>query len=477
MWIGGKWAAAKSGKTFPTYNPATGEEIARVPLAGKADVNQAVDAARQATAIWGKMTAAERSDILYKIADAIAARAGELAELDILNHGTPVKFALGGTLGVPGAFKYAAQVSRSLMGQVIPANPDKLFYLRREPRGVCALFVAWNGPLINLAMKLPYALATGNTCIIKPSSVCSLGILKLGEILENVGLPPGTVNIVTGPGDSVGEALAAHPGVNMVSFTGSCETGKRVMSLASQTVKKVVLELGGKNPWIVLADADIDAAICNSPGSCFGNTGMTCASTGRYYLHEKIHDEFVKKFVAMAKSIVVGDPRDENTVMGPVVSAEHRDKVESLIQSGVKEGAKLILGVQRPTRPPLDKGFYVMPAVFSGATQNMRIAREEIFGPVAVFIKVSDKDDLVALANDTTYGLAASIWTKDIPRAINMANEIQAGTVWINGDIIGYPEYPWGGYKETGSTREQSLVGLEEYTQFKAIAIDIPRRK
>lgn len=473
MWIGGKWVDSESGKTFPTYNPATGEEIARVPVAGRGDVDRAIAAARKALPVWSKKTPAERSAILYKLADKIAEYAPELAELDVTNHGTPIAFAGGGVMMLPETFRYFAQVSRSFMGQVINARPDKFFYLQREPRGVCALFIAWNGPLINTGFKLPAALATGNTCVIKPSSVCSLEILKLGEILEKVDLPPGTINIVTGSGETVGETLAAHPGINMISFTGSNQTGKRILALASHTVTPVTLELGGKNPWIVLEDADIDAAVANAMPSCFGNTGMACASTGRYYLHEKIHDEFVDKFVASAKHIVVGDPRDEHTTMGPVVSAEHRDRVEGYIKSGIEEGAKLILGGQRPKDPPLDKGFFILPTVFTGVTQKMKIAREEIFGPVACFIKFSDQDDVIGLANDTNYGLAAGIWTKDIPGAMRMANEIQAGTVWINGDILGTPDYPWGGYKESGYSKELSISGLEEFVQKKAIALDL----
>jgi betaine-aldehyde dehydrogenase len=473
MWIGGEWVEAESGKTFPTYNPATGEEIARVPLAAKADIDKAIAAARKALPLWSKNTPAERSEIICKMADKIAEHAAELAELDVINHGTPAMFAHGGVMALPGTFKYFAQVSRASMGQIVTARQDKFFYLQREPRGVCALFIAWNGPLINLGFKLPAALVTGNTCVIKPSSVCSLEILKIGEILEEMDLPSGIVNIVTGPGGTAGEELAAHPGIDMISFTGSCETGKRILSLASNTVKPVTLELGGKNPWIVLEDADINAAVANAMPSCFGNTGMTCASTGRYYLHEKIHDEFVEKFVNMAKNIIVGDPRNTNTTMGPVVSSEHRDRVESYIKSGIEEGAKLILGGKRPTSPPLEKGFFVMPTVFTGVTQKMKIAREEIFGPVACFLKFSSKDDIIALANDTNFGLASGIWSRDIPRAIRMANEIRAGTVWINGDIIGTPEYPWGGYKESGYGKELSVSGLDEFVQIKAIAFDI----
>ncbi len=472
MSIGGKWVDAESGETFTAFNPATEEGIGQVPLGGKADVDKAVEAAQKAFPVWSKKSQAERSQILYQVADAIAEHADELAELDIVSHGTPKKPALFGIMALPPMFKYTAQVSRSFMGQVISANPNKFCYLQREPRGVCALIVAWNAPLVGTSKKLSAALATGNTCIIKPPSICSLTVLKLVEILEKAGLPAGTVNVVTGFGNTVGEALSSHPGVGMVSFTGSCETGKRIMSVASKTVKRLALELGGKNPCIVLEDADIDAAVGYSLFSSFHNTGMVCAATGRYYIHEKLYDEFVEKFIAKTERIVVGDPTDEKTDMGPVVSAEHRDRVENYIKSGVEEGAKLILGGKRPTAPPLDRGYFVMPAVFTDVTQNMKIAREEIFGPVACFIKFSSDEEVIRLANDSTFGLSASVWTRNTTKGIRFANEIQAGTVWINGEILG-AEYPWGGYKESGFGKENSILGLEEYVQIKAISFDL----
>ncbi len=437
MWIGGKWVEAKSGKTFPVYNPATGEEIAQIPLGDKTDVEIAVAAARKAFPVWSKKNQAERSDILFRIADAITEHTSELAEIDSLTRGAPLKTAPRDSIVMAQTFRYAAQVSRSFMGQVIPASADKLSYLQREPRGVCALFVSWNGSLISSAKKLSAALATGNTCVIKAPSFSSLTVLKLAEVLEKMDLPPGTVNVITGPGGSVGEALASHPGVDMLSLTGGTETGKRILSLAGATVKHVGLELGGKNPCIVLEDADIDAAVANSMFLSFGNSGMTCTSIGRYYIHESLYNKFVDKFVAGAKKIVTGDPTDEKTSMGPVISAGHRDKVEGYIKSGIKEGAKLVLGGKRPTKPPLDKGYYVMPTVFTDVTQNMKIAREEIFGPVACFLKFSSDDEVIGLANDTNFGLAAYIWTKDVPRGIRMANKIQAGSVGINGAAIG----------------------------------------
>jgi acyl-CoA reductase-like NAD-dependent aldehyde dehydrogenase len=472
MLIGGKWVEGVSGRTFSALNPATEEEIARVPLAGQEDIDRAVEAAQKASLVWAKKSPAERSDILYHIVEIIDANAKELVEVEILSHGTPVNVARGSVGGLSQLFKYAAQTSRSLMGQVIPSSrKDKLFYLQVEPRGVCALIVAWSSPIISTTKKLVAALATGNTCVIKPPSSCSLSILKLIEIIEKAGLPPGTINVITGPGESVGQVLAAHPGIDMISFTGSCETGKQIMSVASKTVKPLQLELGGKNPCIMFEDIDLDTAVAKSLPASFNNTGMVCACIGRYYLHEKIYDKFVEKFVAGTEKIVVGDPGDEKTTMGPVVSSEHRDRIYNYIQSGIDEGAKLVFGGKRYKDPPLNKGYFVMPTIFTEVTQQMKIAREEIFGPVACFIKFSSKDDLIGLANDTKTGLCASIWTQNTQKAISMANEIQAGTIWINDHLVLPIEIPWGGFKESGFGKENSVMGLEEYVRYKLIGI------
>jgi acyl-CoA reductase-like NAD-dependent aldehyde dehydrogenase len=320
--------------------------------------------------------------------------------------------------------------------------------------------------------KIAGALAVGNTCVAKPPSVDSLPALKFAEILAEMDLPPGTVNMVTGPGNTVGTAISSHPGVNMISFTGSCETGKAIMAAASKTTKRLFLELGGKNPFIVLEDADMDAAVSKAVFAAFANTGMVCGSPGRYYIHEKLYGEFVARFVDGAKRVVVGDPNDAKTTMGPVVSAEHRDRVENYIRIGIEEGAKLVLGGERPTEPPLNKGYYIMPTVFTDVTQDMRIAREEIFGPVACFMKFSSEDEVIDLANDNTYGLAASIWTKNIAKARKFANMLQAGTVWINNHMGN--GMPWGGFKESGFGKEGGLMGQLEYTQVKAISLSLP---
>lgn len=471
MWIGGQWVDAGSGQTFAVINPATEEEFARVPLGGPADVDQAVQAARKAFPVWSKKTQAERSKILNRFAAAMRENAGALAELDTLEHGTPGEATYNITMFATMMVEYVASAARTLTGDVIPALPNTLSYLKREPAGVCALIIPWNLPVFMMAHKLALALAPGNTCIIKPPSINSLTAIKFAEILEKLELPPGAVNIVTGPGGSVGEALASHPGVDLVGFTGSSETGKAIMSAASQTVKRLILELGGKNPAIVLEDADLDKAVEVLGHHQFFNSGMTCGSPGRYYIHEKVYDQFVEKLLAAAKKVLVGDPTDPKTDMGPVVSAEHRDRVESCIRSGVEEGATLLLGGERPVNPPLDKGYYVLPTILTGVTQNMTIAREEIFGPVACVMKFSSHDDVIALANDNAYGLCASVWTKDMARGIKYGNELRVGSFFLNQHNHLAPEFPWGGIKESGIGKEGSLAGLKEYTELKLVCL------
>jgi acyl-CoA reductase-like NAD-dependent aldehyde dehydrogenase len=475
MFIGGQWVNAASGKTYTAVNPATGEEIARIPLGDKADVDKAVAAARKAYATWSRLSPGERSGIMLEIAHALKKRAGELVEIEVLDHGTPIRYARNLCAEPANHFEYAAEVTRGFWGEIVPVTYNHKFYLQREPRGVVAAIIPWNTPIPMSSTKLAGSLSTGNACVLKPPSVDSLASLKLVEIIEDTGLlPRGLVNVVTGPGKTVGERLAAHPGVNMVSFTGSCDAGKRIMELASATVKHLGLELGGKNPFIVMEDANMDKVIPRAVFSSTFNTGMICASPGRYYIHENVHDEFVKRFVAGLKKVVVGDPNDEKTDIGPVVSAEHRDRVEYYIQKGIEEGAKLILGGKRPVKPPLDKGYYIMPAVFTGVTPDMTIYREEIFGPVACIAKpFKTEKEVIALANDNTFGLGGSVWSGDAGRAMRIANEIEAGCIWINDHMFISAEQPWGGFKESGLGKEGSVLGVLEYTQIKAISVNL----
>ena len=478
MWIGGKWNDAESGKTYPVYNPATEAEIAQLPLGDKSDVNKAVEAARRAFPIWSQKSQPERSQITLKIAALLRENAEELARLDTLEHGTPAKRAAFLALDTPGWFEWAAYNARSMMGHTIPVSPETLVYLQREPVGVIAIITPWNLPLMMIFQKLAPALTLGNTCIIKPPSINSLTALKLAEILEKLELPPGTVNIITGPGSTVGEALASHPGVDMVAFTGSSETGKAIMSLASHTVKRLQLELGGKNPAMILDDADVtQAAVAMAKQQC-NNSGQICGSPGRFYIHEKVYDEFVDKFTVAMKKMVVGDPNDEKTDMGPLVSAQHRDRVEGYIKSALDEGAKVLLGGKRPTAPPMNKGYYVVPTIITDITQKMKAAREEIFGPVACLMQKFNSDEkLIEMANDNTFGLTSWIWTSDMARGMRCANKIQAGTVILGQGRGGGPEFPWGGYKESGIGKEGSLYGLYEYTNLKRVQVDLMASK
>jgi acyl-CoA reductase-like NAD-dependent aldehyde dehydrogenase len=474
MWIGGNWVDAESGKTYPVFNPATEEEIAQVPLGDKTDVDKAVAAARAAFPLWSEKPQAERSQIAMKIAALIRENAKELGRIDTLDHGTPTLRAATKAAGTAEWFEWAAYNARSLMGNTVPSGPNELAYLRREPIGVVALITPWNLPLLMIVQKLAPALTLGNTCIIKPSSIDSLSALKLAELLDTLGLPPGTVNVITGPGGTVGEALASHRGVDMIAFTGSCETGKAIMALASRNVKRLQLELGGKNPVIILDDADVSAAVSAMMVFQFANSGQICAAPGRFFVHEKVYDEFLEKVTAVAKKMVVGAPTDEKTQMGPLVSAEHRDKVEGYIKSGIEEGAKLILGGKRPVTPPMDKGYYVMPAIFTDVSPTMRIAREEIFGPVVCIMEKFNSDDkVIEMANDTTFGLTSYVWTRDNARAMRFAHKIAAGTVVLNNAGSGGAELPWGGYKESGIGKEGSLYGLYEYTNLKRIQVDL----
>jgi len=472
MYIDGQWVAAASARTYRVINPATEEEFAEVPLGGPEDVDAAATAARRAFPAWAARPQAERSAIVNRMAALLRERGDALTEWEIRDHGTPIKMARMQQFFASMNLEYCAQAGRALMGANLPAGPTGMFCIRREPVGVCALIIPWNSPLLMITSKMGACLATGNTCVIKPSAIDSLVTLKFAELITELDLPPGVVNVVTGPGGTVGEALATHPEVNFISFTGSSETGKAIMAAASGTLKRTQMELGGKNPFIVLPDADIDKIIPMAVGSTCHNTGMVCASPGRYYIHEKIHDEFVEKFVAAIKKVVVGDPNDERTDMGPVVSAEHRDRVEGYIKSGIEQGATLLLGGQRPTAPPLDRGYYILPAVFTGVKPPMKIFYEEIFGPVACFVRFSDDEEVVASANDNTYGLCASVWTRDLARGLRIVSRINAGAVGVNSARFVSPETPWGGFKDSGFGKENSTYGLEEYTQLKLLTVE-----
>ncbi len=469
LWIGGEWVYAETDEAFAVCSPSSEEELGTVPSCGEADIDKAVKAAAKAFPAWSQTLQSERSKLVSRIAEAIRENADDLVALEVDEHGTPVQMARSMIAQGAELADYSASIAKALMGQLIPAIPNTLSYLQRVPMGVCALVVPWNVPFLGMVQMLTPTLAAGNTCVMKPASISSLMALKFMEILDKVGLPAGIVNLVTGSGSSVGKMLVSHPGVDLVRFTGSCETGKSIMSNASATVKKLVLELGGNNPVIVYEDADVDKAVKSHAIRHFGNTAQNCSTPGRYYIHENVYDEFVDKFVSEVKKISVGDPWNEKTMMGPMASKQQREKVQYFIRSAEEEGARIAVG---GAEPPLDKGYYLAPTVVVDATHDMTIAKEEVFGPAACILKFSSDDDVISLANDTPYGLCAVVWTRDVAKGIRVVDKLRAGSVYLNMPRTMANELPWGGsVKESGIGKADSMCGLEELTDLKLICI------
>lgn len=470
MLIGGQWVDAASGETFVTVNPATQEPLARVPKAGDADVDKAVRAARAAFPAWKKLTQAQRNVYMLKIAAAIREHADELATCEALEHGTPYQDAFGVCMGAAGKFEYAASIALALMGVQIPMEPGQVSYFKRGPMGVAALIIPWNFPIIMLAVKASAALAVGNTCVIKPPSINSMTDLVFARVIQSAGLPDGVLNVITGGGESVGKALCSHPEVDLIGFTGSSETGQDVLGYAAATVKKCVMELGGNNPVLVYPDADLDALVGVLGFRQFNNCGQHCSGPGRYYVHEKVYDAFLQKLKAFAETVTVGDPLEKGTFMGPVVSKAQQEKIEAYVDGAVSEGATLYF--RREKTDYQKRGSFVMPTIVSDCTHDMRIAREEVFGPVAVVIKWQDGDDLVKLANDSPFGLCAHVWTRDLKLALNLADELEVGNVFINCQTLS-EEQSWGtNVKRSGLGREGGLEGLKEFTDLKEITVD-----
>ena len=470
MLIDGKWVDAESGETFITVNPATQEPLARVPKAGDADVDKAVQAAKKALPAWKGLSQAERNVYMNKIAAAIRDNAHELATCEALEHGTPYQDAFGVCMGAAGKFEYAASIALSLMGIQIPMEKNQVSYFKRGPMGVAALVIPWNFPIIMLAVKASAALAVGNTCVIKPPSINSMTDLVFANVIQSAGLPDGVINVITGSGETVGKSLCSHPDVDVIGFTGSSETGQNVLSYAAPTVKKCVMELGGNNPVLVYPDADLDALISVLGFRQFNNCGQHCSGPGRYYVHEKVYDEFLEKFAAFADSISVGDPLAKDTFMGPVVSKAQQKKIEDYVAGAVQEGAKVYY--TRVKTPEQEKGSYVMPTIVSEVTHDMKIAKEEVFGPVAAVIRWKDGDDIVGMANDSEYGLCAHVWTKNLALALQLADQLNVGNVFINCQTLS-EEQSWGtNVKASGLGREGGLEGLKEFTDLKEITMD-----
>ncbi len=472
--INGKWQDAESGMTTPVINPANGKIIAYVAKCGVADLEMAVEAAHDAGLAWAATPVGERSKVLLKASRLIMERQQELAELETLEHGSPLRKTMN--FDVPlcaEQLEYFAGAARAMTGDSIPVGPWCLSTTVHEPLGVVGLITPWNFPAMMVIWKLGAALVTGNTCVVKPPSIAPLTALKLGEIFTEAGAMPGVVNVVPGPGAEIGEALVRHPRVAKIGFTGDTVTGKRIMAMASETVKPVGLELGGKNAFLVLEDADVDAAVEGAVFGAFFNSGQVCAAASRFYIHEKIYDTFAEKFIAATKGLCYGDPMKMETAMGPVAYAGHRDKIEAYIDGAKKSGATLLLGGERPQTPDTRDGFFVAPTIFGECDHTAQFMQEEIFGPVVGLCRFQDIDQAIDMVNDSPFGLAASIWTGDGSKGVALAGRIKAGTVWINEHLIIFCDTPWGGCKASGWGKDLSKMVLEEYTMIKHIYMDI----
>ncbi len=475
LWIGNEWHDAASGATFTDLNPATGEVLADVAAADEADVDRAVDAARSALASkeWGGIDPHRRAEILWKLADLIEVHADELAEIETRDNGKPIFESRRVDLpSVVENFRYYAGLADKIQGDTIPVSGPFLNYTLREPVGVVGCIVPWNFPLSLAAWKVAPALACGNAVILKPAEQTPLSVLRLGELGAEAGLPPGALNVLPGFGETAGAALVRHPGVDVIAFTGSTEVGKLIMREAADTLKKVSLELGGKSPNIVLADADVEAAVRGAITGIFYGKGEVCAAGSRVLVERSIYDDFLEAFQARAERMTVGDPMGPKTRLGAIVSEAQLERVLGYIEAGRSEGARLVTGGEKTDVD--GKGNFVTATVFADVEPSMTIAREEIFGPVAAVMPFEDLDDAVAKANDTVYGLAAGVWTRDIGKAHRLASELQDGTVWINTFNQYDSASPFGGYKQSGFGRDLGYrSALEKYTQVKSVWVAI----
>lgn len=473
MYINGEWRKAE--KQRPTVNPATGEVIGYAAEGSAEDMKAAIEAAREAfdSGIWSETSASERAAILFKIADKLEEAKEELAALETIDNGKPYREAEADVEDAAACFRYYAGLITKPDGQTYSVPAPMQAMVIKEPMGVCGLIVPWNYPLLMSVWKIAPALATGNTIVFKPSEVTPVTPTKLFEILESVGLPKGVANLVMGAGDTVGNTLIQDKRVDKISFTGGTVTGKHIMRQAAENVTKVSLELGGKSPNIIFADADFETAVDYALFGIFAGSGQICAAGSRILVEESIAERFIERFAERAQKIKVGNGMDQEIEMGPLVSEEHMKKVLKYIEIGKQEGARLVCGGNRITSSGLEKGFFVEPTVFSNVTSNMKIVQDEIFGPVVVIQTFKDEKEAIKLANDTEYGLAGSVFTNDGAKALRVIKKLRAGITWVNTYHFTFNEAPWGGYKQSGIGRGLGTFGLEEFQEVKQININL----
>ncbi len=474
LFINGEFVPSASGKRFSTTNPATGETLAEVAEADTEDLERAVAAARAAfeSGPWAHMKPRERGKILMKAAELLAARSEEFGRVETLDNGKPIFEAA--RIDMPAAadcLSYFGESADKLYGDTYPGRPDAMLLTLREPVGVIGAITPWNFPLLQAMWKIAPALALGNTVVLKPASVTPLTSLLFAELLTEAGLPPGAFNVVPGPGALIGAAMAEHPGIDKISFTGETATGKAILRAAAGTVKRVSMELGGKSPNVVFADADLDAAARGAINAIFYGKGELCSAGSRLLVEESAHDALLEKVVERAKKLVPADPLNPKTRLGSLVSEAQRENVERYVESGKREGAKLLAGGSRVS---IDgKGAFFEATVFDAVSPEMKIAREEIFGPVLATLTFRDEHEAIAIGNSTIYGLAAAVWSRDVKKALRAARALKAGTVWVNAYNLYDPGLPFGGYKQSGFGRERGHYALEEYTQVKSVWVDL----